>query len=250
MNMAVYKPNEIPVSMLFMMFGPNFDEHGRGTIIGGMFEEINLKISAVLIAYNLIEEQEKVLVELTSKHLSVRSCAPEIRQTAYLGFFFDTVYALTERCASLTKMCLGNKLKYTLKDGFNKQRKQLLTNPSIDLALAKLMKSLTWYDLFRELRVQNTHYGISLLVHGDGKGLPKGFSQLRINVLGKRDRKVLKGPTYKFDVPKTKEIRDGVLKYTQDLFLVLLRKMDPNTTIMGEPKEKSKFILKEYLKGR
>ncbi len=248
--MIVYKPNKVPISLLFLMFGPNFNEHGHGTKIYGMYEEISIKSSAVLIACDLIDKQENVLKELTSKHLTVRSYGPEIKQMAYLGFFLDAVYALTERCSSLTKMFLGNKLKYTLKDGFNKQREQLLENPHIDPVLTKLMKGLTWYDLFREVRVQHAHYGTSILAHGDGKGLPKGFSQFRINVGGNEAKKVLKGPSYKFDIPKTREIKDGVIKYTQDLFLALLKKMDPNTTIVGEPKEKSKFTLKEYLKGR
>lgn len=248
--MAVYKPNEVPVGLLFMMFGPNFNERGHGTKIYGMYEEIGFKSSAVLIAYDLIEKQEKVLKELTSKHLTVRSYTPEVRQMAYLGFFLDAVYALTERCSSLTKMFLGNKLKYTLKDGFHKQRESLLKNPYIDPVLTKLMKDLTWYDLFVEVRVQHAHYGTSILAHGNGKGLPKGFSQLRINVGRNQGNKVLKDPNYKFDIPKTRAIKDGVIKYTQDLFLFLLKKMDQNTTIMGEPKEKSKLTLKEYLKGR
>lgn len=245
--MAVIKPKDMPPFWVLSVFGQSYNNYRYAEQLFRFFQEIGFKWSAISIAFDLILDQEKIIQE---KHKDsapkARSYEPEIRQMAYLGFFLDAVYALTERCSYVTKIFHGNKLK----DGFNRQREKLLKNPQINPPLSKLMGQLTWYDLFREVRVQHSHYGTSVLAFGYDKEPQTGSSQLIIEIGGKERKKVLTGSRYNFDLRKTAEIQEGVKKFVQEWSLVLLKKLDINITISGKPKEKGELSLKNFLEGR
>lgn len=245
--MTVTKPKDMPPFWVLSVFGQSYDNYRHAEQLSCLFWEIEFKWAAVLIAINLILDQEKIIQE---KHKDTapkaRSYELEVRQMAYLGFFLDAVYALTERCSHITKIFHNGKLK----DGFNRQRKTLLNKPQINPPLSKLMSQLTWYDLFREVRVQHSHYGTSVLAFGYDKEPQAGSSQLIIEVGGGEEKKVITGTRYNFDLRKTAEIKEGVEKFIQDWSLVLLQKLDMNTTISGKPKKEGEITLRSFLEGR
>lgn len=245
--MAVVKPKDMPSFWVLSVFGQSYGNYRHAQQLFRLLQEIGFKWSAVAIAFDLILDQEKIIQE---KHKdtspNARSYEPEIRQMAYLGFFLDAVYALTEKCSHVTKIFHNGKLK----DGFNRQREMLLKNPKINSSLSTLMGQLTWYDLFREVRVQHSHYGTSILAFGYDKEPQTGSSQLIIEIGGKGEKKVLTGSRYNFDLRKTVEIQKGVKMFIQEWSLVLLKKLDMNTTISGKSKEKGELILKNFLEGR
>lgn len=238
------KVKDAPPFFALTLFGQSFDKYRHAEQIFRLLQEIGFKWSAVTIAFNLILEQEKVIQELHKDTApKARSYGPEVKQMAHLGFFLDAVYALTERCSQVTKIFHNGKLK----EGFNRQRERLLKKPEIDPPLAKLLSQIKWYDLFREVRVQHSHYGSSVLAFGYDKEPQTGSSQLIIEIGGGEKKKVLTGERYNFDLRKTAEIKEGVEKFIQAWSLLLLRKLDMNATITGK---KGETTLKEFMEGR
>lgn len=237
----------MPPFWVLTIFGQSYKNYQNSGQITRLLIEIEFKWYAVLTALDLILKQEKVI---QSRHKDAapkaRSYKDEIMQMAYLGFFLDAVYALTERISLVTKIFYDNKLS----DHFNTQRKTLLKNPTIDLLLSKLMNKIAWYDLFREIRVQHSHYGTSILAYGYDKELQDGFSKLIIEVGGGEVKKVLTGSRFSFDLRKTTEIKEGVEKFIQEWSLILLKKLDMSTTIPGVPKQKGDLTLKDFMEGR
>lgn len=247
-RMTVTKPKNMPPFWVLKVFGQSYKNYQYSEPIVRLLMEIEFKWSAVLIAFDLIIKQEGIIQK---KHkditIKARSYHPEVEQMAYLGFFLDAIYALTERISHVTKIFHQNQLR----DGFNTQRKTLLEKPQIDPSLSKLMEQLTWYDLFREVRVQHSHYGTSILAFGYDKEPRTGSSQLIIEVGGGEKKKILTGSRYNFDLRKTAEIKEGLQEFIQEWSLVLLRKLDIDTTITpGESKENGAITLKNFMEGR
>lgn len=246
--MAVRKFKDMPHFWVLSVFGQSYNNYRYAEQLFRLFQEIEFKASAVTIAFSLILDQEKVIQDLHKTPRSGRSYLPEVEQMAYLGFFLDAVYALTERLALVTK--IFHRGKFTLSDHFHKQRTTLLEKPEINPPLSKLMSDLNWYDLFRELRVQNSHYGTSILAFGYNKEPETGSSQLIIEI-GKsgEKKKILTGDRYNFDIRKTVEIKEGINKFIQDWSLILLTKLDQNVTISGK-KYGKEATLKDFMNGR
>ncbi|HUW22140.1 MAG TPA: hypothetical protein VMW41_05765 [Candidatus Bathyarchaeia archaeon] len=245
--MALIKVKDAPPFLVLTLFGQSYDKYRHAEQIFLLLQEIEFKWSAVIIAFNLILGQEKVIQELHKDTTpKVRSYEPEVKQMAYLGFFLDTIYALTERCSHVTKIFHNGKLK----EGFNRQRQVLLKKPEIDPPLAKLLSQIKWYALFREVRVQHSHYGSSVLAFGYDKEPQTGSSQLIIEIGGGEEKKVLTGKRYNFDLRKTAEIKEGIEKFIQQWALVLLKKLDTNATISRDPKQKEEIPLEKFMEGR
>lgn len=243
--MAVTKLKDMPPFWVLSVFGQSYNNYRHAEQLFRLFQEIEFKASAVTIAFSLILEQEKTIQELHKTGRSGRSYLPEVEQMAYLGFFLDAVYALTERIAHVTKIFNGGKLK----DGFNKQRNSLLENPKNNPQLSELLSRIEWYDLFREVRVQHSHYGTSILAFGYDKEPETGSSQLIIEIGGGGLKKILKGTRYNFDIRRTTEIKDGVSKFIQEWALILISKLDANATISGK-KVSKEATLKDFMMGR
>lgn len=241
--MTVRPLKDMPPFWVLSVFGSSYNNYRYAQLLFNLFQEIVFKLNAVSIAFNLILEQEKVIQKLHKENPSARSYQPEIVQMAYLGFFLDAVYALTERIAIVTKIFHVNKLK----SGFNRQREQLEKNPKINSSLAKLLLSLDWYDLFREVRVQHSHYGTAVLAFGYDKEPEMGSSQLIMELFGEDKRKILTGKRYNFDIRRTAEIKDGVKKFIDDWAFILIKQLDENATISGE---KEGITVKDYLEGK
>lgn len=245
--MPTVKPNKLAPLTVLGMFGQSYKKFKHAGRLARLIMEIGFKLKGVYFAYDLIVKQEEVINKLHSdKPKGVRSYREEEKQMAYIGFFLDAVYKLTEKTAMVTKILHDGNLK----EGFNRQREQIMKNPKVNPPLAKLLKELEWYDKFRELRTEDTHFGTAVLGYGFDKEPKDGYSQLIIEIAGKGKKKVLTGDRYNFDVRKTVEIRDGVSKYVQDWALIMLKRLDPNTTMTGLPQVKKELILKDFLKGR
>lgn len=245
--MAVVKPNKMPPMWVLSVFGGSYNNYHYNDRLTRLFMEIEFKWYAVQIAHDLILKQEKIIQnEHKDTAPRARSYKIEIEQMAYLGFFLDAVYALTERISQATKIFYDNKLR----DGFNKQRKDLLKKPQINPDLSKLMGQLSWYELFIEVRTQHSHYGTSILAYGYNKEPQTGFSQLIIEVVKRKENKILTETRYNFDIRKTAEIKEGVRKFIQCWSLILLKKLDMDTTIIRGSKEIGKIKLRNFMEGR
>lgn len=247
-TMAVIKPKDMPPFWVLSVFGGSYKGYKHSERLTRLFMEIEFKFAAVSTALELLLTQEEIIKEKHAERTpSVRSYKDEIKQMAYLGFFLDAVYALTEKISHVTKIFHDG----LLKDGFNKQRNDLLENPKLNPFLANLLDKLNWYDLFREVRVEHSHYGTSILAFGYDKGDPQtGYSQLILEIAGKGKRRVLIGTRYTFDLRKTKEIKKGIEEFIQKWSLVLLKKLGMNTTISGIPNQKNELTLREFMEGR
>lgn len=242
--MAVIKPKDMHPFWVLSIFGQSYNNYQYSERLFRLPMEIEFKWKAVLIAYDLTDKQEKAIQE---EHKDTtprgRSYGIEIMQMAYLGFFLDAVYALTERISLVTKIFHVNRLK----GDFEGQREILLQKPEINPDLSELMGKLVWYELFVEIRAQHAHCGTSILAFGYDRELQTGFSQLIMKVARRRENKILTGTSYKFDLRKTKGIKEGLEKFIQDWSLVLLKKLDLNATMLNV---KGGLTLGKFMEGR
>lgn len=245
--MVIVKPKDVSPFGVFSLFGQSYDGYKYADRLFRLFQEIGFKRTAVSIAFNLIQDQEKTIRDLHKNNSQKgRSYEPEVRQMAYVGFFLDSTYALTEKISQVTKIFHG---KRELRDGFNKQREDLLQSPKLNPALSALLERLDWYDLYHEVRVEHTHYGTHILAFGYDKDNPEaGSSQLIIEVAGRKKKKVLTTARYNFDLRKTKEILSGMDEFIQQWALVLLKKLDMSTPFMDD--KKSTLTLSDFMEGR
>ena len=243
--MAVIKPKDMPPFGVLSIFGQSYNNYTHSEKLFRLIMEIEFKWWAVVTAYELLLKQIKLAQsERKDKTPRARSYKIEIELMTYLGFFLDSIYALTERISDVTKIFLD----YRLKDKFRQQRKNLINNPNIDHKLSKLMASLSWYDLFIELRTQHSHYGTAILAYGYDNESQEDYPQLVIEIGGnKKGNVVLIVSRYKFDLRKTSDFKDGLEQFIQDWSLILLKKLDMNATMFGV---KDGLPLKKFMEGR
>lgn len=106
--MAVIKPEDMPPFGVLSIFGQSYNNYRYSERLFRLLMEIEFKWSAVLVAYDLILKQEKV-IQKEHKDITprARSYGIEVIQIAYLGFFLDAVYALTERISLVTKFFMA-----------------------------------------------------------------------------------------------------------------------------------------------
>lgn len=244
--MPIKSPKELPVLTVLMLFGTNRSNHADSVKLFSLYREIMFKKLAVLEASFLVLDQEKILQELHAKDSPEKKLYnPEVKQMAYVGFFFDVVYSLTEKCASVNKVFYGDKLP----DGFFRQRTRFIRNNTIDSKMTALMNSLNWYTLFREIRIQHVHYGSSFLAFGYDKEPQNGSSQLIIDVFNRRENEILDKEIYNFDVRKIHEIKIGMENFLEDWCLILLRNLDSKYSLNWYGDGKPTYLA-DFLEGR
>ncbi len=243
--MAVIKPKEMPPFGVLSIFGQSYKKYKYNEQLFRLIMEIEFKWKAVLIAYELIDKQERIIQkERKDTTPRARSYDPEVKQIAYLGFLIDAVYALTERVSLVTRIFHDHQTSFR----FERLKNLLISNHKINPQLSKLMIKQDWYDLFIELRTQHAHYGSAILSSGYDHKTSKNYSQLVIQQGGDiKNNKILKTPREKFDIRKTREIVEGLRTFIQDWSLVLLQKLDINATMFGV---KDGLPLKKFMEGR
>ena len=215
--MAIIKPTDVPPFGVLSIFGQSYKNYMYSGKLFRLIMEIEFKWWAVVTAHKLLLKQIKLAYrERNDKTPRARSYQIEIDLMTYLGYLLDSIYALTERIADVTKIFLD----YKLRDKFRQQRKKLIDDPSIDHKLSNLMANLSWYDLFIELRTQHSHYGTAILAYGYDQESHEDYPQLVIELGGNKEGNVvLIGSRYKYDLRKTSDFLDGLKKFIQDLKL-------------------------------
>ena len=59
--MAIVKAKDMPIFWVLSMFGGSYNSHRYNRRLTGLFQEINYKYRAVLVAFELILKQEKII---------------------------------------------------------------------------------------------------------------------------------------------------------------------------------------------
>lgn len=213
--------------IILFLFAQTLDNYKHNEALVRLMMEINFKWYSVVTIHELIKTQEEEIKKLRKdKTTGARSYEPEMKLMTYLEAYLSVIYALTERLSAVTKIFYGDS-NSKLKDGFHKQREQLLKKTELHKELSNLLTKQDWYDLFREVREETTHYGTSFLAWGVDKTTGDEFSQLVIEVGGKRNKKVLTSTRYSFDVRNVDLILKGLLSFMKAWASILVKKLDP-----------------------
>jgi len=238
---------------VFLSFAPFFDNKKHFNSLINYTRTLNFRVVAVNEMRDLIQKQEFKLHKRAAETKPERNdYIPETIQKAYLEAFLSAVYALTETVAKITCHFYD-----TLPQNFHKQIKKLSKDPGIHPPLAKAMNSMSWYNAFREIRAEATHFGTSYVVWDPGTASSRGRSRMIIEVKTRKQNKVLKNNTFVFDFRDVYTIRDGCIAFLHIWADILLKDFDPKTKVSAallDPKgkfKKSKVVtLKDVLAGK
>lgn len=217
---------------------------------------LKFKSFAVAEMFNIITNQELVLHKkysnLNRKGID-DNYLEEARQMAYFDAFLQSVYSLTEMIAQLSKSINSN-----LPSHFHDQKSKLNKNSKIYPKLAELMNSLGWYDAFREIRTEITHYGGNdFLVWQSELNTSKSRSLISIHVRSARNNKILTEKEYIFDFKNVRTIKNGVLSLLGLWAKIIIEEIDPgsetNASILNKDGsfKKTKIVkLEDVLSGK
>lgn len=238
---------------LFLSLAPTIESGKYFQEISSYAQTIRFKTVAVDAMYWLVQNQEfKLFKKYNETKSETRDYREETVQMAYLDAFLSAVYSLTENVANITR--------YFYKDlpfHFHKQADKIIKNPKISPELSELLRKQRWYDVFREVRAESTHFGSAFLIWDNSLGNSNAHSWLAIEPKSKRENKILTGNLYSFDFRNVPKIYEGINSYIEGLAKILIKTIDPNIIIpaaivnkQGGFKKQKNIKLEDVLKGR
>ena len=194
-----------------------------------LFESLKTNYFCIVESYNKIQNNFNKVIEdyIESEKKGYTSTIPYDKLLCMVRHLFSDAYSFLNIYAKIYSSLLSPKGKSMPSKSFNKHRRMVLQNSNINefVGYSKVLGNLTWYEKFRILRSEETHFllGTISVDKKEDKHLITYFSRTD-SPRDDRDAMIEIDNVLSFIA----EILNGVNKLFDHISVEILKSIDPN----------------------
>jgi hypothetical protein len=194
-----------------------------------LFEALKTNYFCIIESYNKIQNNFNMVIEnyIEMEEKGYGSNIPNEELLCMVRHFFSDIYSFLNIYARIYSSLFSPKGKSTPSNSFNQHRRMVLQNSNINefVVYSKVLGNLIWYEKFRILRSEETHFllGTISVVKKDDKYFITYFSRTD-SPRNDRDAMIEIDDVLLF----IEEILHGVNKLFDHISVEILESIDPN----------------------
>ena len=194
-----------------------------------LFESLKTNYFCIVGSYDNIQNNFNKVIEnyIEVEEKGYASNIPNEKLLCMVRHFFSDIYSFLNIYATIYSSLLSPKDKPTPTRSFNKHRKMVLKNSNINefMDYSKVLGELTWYEKFRILRSEETHFLLGTIsVDKNGGNYFITYFSRTDSPRPERDEMIEIDDVLLFIT----EILNGVNKLFDHISVEILKSIDPN----------------------